>query len=206
MAADAGVRAGRSDPDVAGDSLRVNATFPTFGSIRGYALSATFDAADRIVQLDETVTMYPPATAIDHLPAVVRTAIDGALANGTPMVVAYVGKDSWPALSLRGSIQVYGKAELCLWVRNPKSGLVDAARDGKPLSLLYRNSARRMTLVMNGRAYVAEDPAVRERIWSLSPEVEKRHDPARNGVALLLRIERLQGNTPSGPVLVVPAS
>jgi hypothetical protein len=192
-----------SEPETSGEGARVTATFPTFGTIRGYALTVSFDEADRITRLDETVTMYPSPAALDHLPATVRTAINGALANGTPIVVAYVGDDGAPVLALRGSVQVYGKAELCLWVRSPKSGLVGAVRAGRPLSLLYRNSARRMTLVMSAHGSIATDPAVRDRIWALSPEVEKRHDPARNGVALLLNIERLQGNTPSGPVLVV---
>ena len=47
--------------------------------------------------------------------------------------------------------------------------------------------------------------AVRDRIWALSPEVEKRHDPPRNGVPMLIRIERMAGNAPGGPVLVAPA-
>jgi hypothetical protein len=191
-----------SEPEVAGDSVRVSATFPTFGSIRGYAVGATFDASDRIVQLDETVTMYPAPTAADRLPAVVRTAINGALANGTPIVVAYTGADGAPALSLRGSVQVFGGAELCLWSRNPKSGIVAAAAEKRPVSLLYRDSSRRMTLVMSGRVEIAEG-SDRERVWALIPEVEKRHDMARKGVALLIRLERVAGNTPSGPVLVV---
>jgi hypothetical protein len=191
-------------PKVEGDRVSTEATFPTFGTIKGYALAASFDGADKVARLDETITMYPPPPAVGELPAVVRTAINGALANGTPIVVAYTGDDGAPALALRGSTQVYGPAELCLWIRNPKSGLVAAVRDGRPLSLLYRNSPRRMTLVMRGRGEIAEG-AVRERIWSLSPEVEKRHDPDRKGVAILVHLERVGGNTPSGPVNFVKA-
>ncbi len=144
-----------SEPELVGESARVSATFPTFGTIRAYALTVTFDGADRITLLDETVTMYPSPAPSSHIPPVVRTAINGALANGTPLVVAYTGGDGIPALSLRGSVQVYGKSELCLWVRNPKSGLVDAVRKGQVLSLLYRNSGRRMTLVMRGRGEIS---------------------------------------------------
>jgi len=190
-----------TEPAEVAGGLRVEATFPTFGSIKGYAVTVAFDANDRIVRLDETVTMYPPPAAADRFPAVVRTAINGALANGTPIVMGYAGKDGAPVLSLRGSTQVYGDAELCMWVRNPKGGFVDAARAGQPVSLLYRDSSRRMTLVMSGRASIAEGPA-RDRVWSLIPEVEKRHDPPRNGVAVLIKIQRCQGNTPSGPVNV----
>ena len=109
------------EPEVVGDSARVSATFSTFGTIRAYALTVTFDDADRITLLDETVTMYPSPAPSAHIPPVVRTAINGALANGTPLVVAYTGGDGIPALLLRGSVEVW-EVELCLWVRNPKSG------------------------------------------------------------------------------------
>jgi hypothetical protein len=191
-----------TQPDVAGDTASVSATFPTFGTIKSYALKVAFDKDDRITRLDETVTMYPPPTAVHAFPPNVRMAINGALANGTPLCLSYCGEDGTPSMSLRGSVQVYGDRELGLWSRNPKSGLVEAARKKKPVSLLYRNSPRRMTLTMTGTAEIAEG-AVRDRIWALSPEVEKRHDPPQNGVAILIRIARLGGNAPGGPVLVV---
>ena len=191
-----------TQPEVSGDTASVSASFSTFGSIKGYALAVTFDKDDRITRLDETVTMYPPPAPAHAFPPNVRMAINSALANGTPLVVSYCGEDGTPSLSLRGSVQVYGDRELGLWSRNAKSGLVEAARKKKPVSLLYRNSPRRMTLVIAGHAEIAEG-AVRERIWALSPEVEKRHDPPQNGVAILIRVSKLAGNAPGGPVLVV---
>jgi hypothetical protein len=194
-----------TEPAITGDSASVSATFPTFGNVKGYALKVSFDEDDRITRLDETVTMYPPATAVHAFPPSVRMAINGALANGTPLVVGYCGENGAPSLSLRGSVQVYGDRELGLWARSAKSGLVETARKNGLVSLLYRNSPRRLTLTMSGRAEIAEG-TVRDRIWALSPEVEKRHDPPRNGVAILIRITRLQGQTPGGPVLVVAPS
>lgn len=192
-----------TEPVSVAGTARVGATFPTFGTIKGYELKFTFDEGDRVTRLDETITMYPAPKPLEHIPPVAKTAINGALANGTPIVVGYPDANGVPVLSIRGSTQVYSDLELCIWVRNAKSGIIDAVRAGRPLSLLYRNSPRRMTLVMSGRGSIAEDPAARDRVWALSPEVEKRHDPARNGVALLIRIERMAGNAPGGPVLVV---
>lgn len=192
-----------TEPEASGDALQISARFPTFGTIKGYALKVSFDGNDRITRLDETVEMYPAPKATDALPAVVRTAINGALANGTPITAAYTGDDGRPVLSLRGSTQVYGKASLSMWVRNPKGGFVDAARAGKAFSFLYRDSSRRMTLVMSGKGRIAEG-AERERVWSISPEVEKRHDPDQKGVAVIVDLEKVAGNTPSGPVLVAP--
>jgi hypothetical protein len=195
-----------SDPEDVPEGVRIVGTFASVGAApKSYALTFGFDAADRVASIDETVTSFPPATPVDHLTPSMRATINGALANGTPIVVGYTGDDGAPVLSLRGSIQVYGPAELCLWVRNPKGGLVAAARRGQVLSMLYRNSAKRITLGIRGRAEVAEDAATRERVFALSPEVEQRHDLAKNGVAVIVRIERLQGMTPNGPVLLTHA-
>ncbi len=192
-----------TEPQEVDGAVQISARFPTFGTIKGYALKVSFDANDRITRLDETVEMYPPPKATSELPPVVRTAINGALANNTPITVAYTGDDGRPVLSLRGSTQVFGPAALSMWVRNPTGGTVEAARSGKAFSLLYRDSSRRMTLVMSGKGRIAEG-AERERAWSISPEVEKRHDPERKGVAVIIDLEKVAGNTPSGPVLVAP--
>jgi hypothetical protein len=193
-----------AEPQASGDTWRVGATFPMVSTMQNYTLAVTFNGNDRIIKLDEAIGNYPRPTPVNAIPPVVRAAIDGALASGNPMVVAYTGTDGAPSLSLRGSVQVYGSLELCMWARDADSGLVRAARRGDPITFLYRNSARRITLMMRGRASVADDPAVRERIWSITPEVEKRHDTQRKGAALLIRMEEIKGNTTAGPVLVVP--
>jgi hypothetical protein len=194
-----------SEPEAVPEGLRITGTFASVGAApKSYALTFAFDAEDRIVSVDETVTPFPPAAPVNRIPPAIRAAINGALANGTPMVVGYTGDDGAPVLSLRGSVQVFGPAALCLWARNPKSGLVTAARNGAVLTLLYRNSAKRITLVVRGRGEVADDAPARARVFALSPEVEQRHDLAQNGAALILHVERLQGMTPAGPVVVVP--
>jgi hypothetical protein len=192
------------NPETVPEGLRITGTFPTVGAApKSYALTFGFDAEGRIVSVDEAVTPFPPAAPVEGIPPAIRAAINGALANGTPMVVGYTGEDGAPVLSLRGSVQVFGPAALCIWARNPKSGLVTAARNGAVLSLLYRNSAKRITLGIRGRGEVADDASTRARVFALSPEVEQRHDLAQNGVAVIVRIERLQGMTPGGPVLLV---
>jgi hypothetical protein len=72
------------------------------------------------------------------------------------------------------------------------------------MSLLYRDSKTRTTLIMQGRGHVEKDPAVRERVFQLAPEVEQNHDPGRNGAALVIDITSLQGTTVRGLVKVTP--
>jgi hypothetical protein len=127
--------------------------------------------------------------------------VNGALANGTPICVAYTDPNGQPVQSLRGSTQVYGDMQLCIWVRNPEGGLVKAMQGPNPrLSLLYRDSKTRTTLIFQGVGHVETDPAVRARVYDLAPEVEQNHDPAHRGAALVIDIIQLQGTTVRGPV------
>ena len=63
----------------------------------------------------------------------------------------------------------------------------------------------RTTLIIHGRGHVASDPAIRERVFNLAPEVEQNHDPGRKGAALIIDVASLQGTTVRGLVRVASA-
>jgi hypothetical protein len=62
----------------------------------------------------------------------------------------------------------------------------------------------RTTLIIQGRGHVETDPAVRERVYQLAPEVEQNHDPGHKGAALIIDVTSLAGTTVRGPVRVTP--
>jgi hypothetical protein len=187
-----------------GDGIRVGAEFPGLGAAPSdYSVTFFFDERDLISRIEEKFSFKMAAEPVAQIPVHVRAAINRALANQTPMVLAYVDDEGAPALSLRGSLQVYSATQLCLWVRNANSGLIRAIRAGRSLSLLYRNSPTRTTLTIRGRGVVIDDPVVRRRIFELSPEVEQRHDPGLTGAAVIIDVARIHGTSPKGPVLVV---
>ena len=140
----------------------------------------------------------------ETLPGFVRGIINGALANGTPIVVAYTDENGQPVLSLRGSTQVYSDTQLCIWVRNADGGIVRTMARNPRVSLLYRDSKTRTTLIIQGRGHVETSPEVRDRVFALSPEVEQNHDTARKGAALIIDITSLQGSSVRGMVRVTP--
>jgi hypothetical protein len=190
-------------PEKLGESVRVNAEFPGLGAAPSdYSLTFWFDG-DLISRIEEKYSFKLTAKPIDHMPAHVRTAINRALANQTPIVLAYVDENGAPSLSLRGSVQVYSPTQLCLWVRNPRGGLIASIRAQRPLAFLYRNSPSRTTLTIRGRGTIVDDPNIRRQIFDLSPEVEQRHDPAMAGAAVIVDVARIQGTSPRGPVSVV---
>jgi hypothetical protein len=159
-----------------------------------------FDAEDRIREVRQEARPGPPPQASGAIPDHVRALVNCALANGLPLAVAYVDVDGQPVLSPRGSTQVYGPAQLSIWVRNAEGGLASAVAANPRLALLYRDSRTRTTLIFQGRGRVVSDQAVRDRVFELAPEVEQNHDPDRRGAALVIEVERLQGTTAQGPV------
>jgi hypothetical protein len=183
----------------------LDADFPPLGAApQKLSLTFSFNGSDKIKRVEQQQQAAPPQAPVEAIPAYVRGIINGALANGTPIVVAYTDEDGQPSLSLRGSTQVYSDTQLCIWVRNADGGIVKTMARNPRISMLYRDSKLRTTLVIQGRGHVETDPAIRERVFLLSPEVEQNHDPARKGAALIIDVTSLGGSTVRGMVRVAP--
>lgn len=196
---------GWSEPSEVGDAVIVEAEFPPLGAgaERG-TVTFGFDQDDRISSVTEVYQNSARPEATKEIPLVAKGLINSALANGTPMVVAYVDEDGTPQLSLRGSTQVFSPTQLCIWLRSPEGGLTKALASNPTISLLYRDSRSRTTLVIKGRGRIATDENTRDRVFELVPEVEQMHDPKRTGAALIIDVTEMRGGTPKGAVLVQP--
>src|SRR5438128_1420872 len=195
--------AGFSAPREENGTLSVEGEIPPMGAApQKLSLTFTFDGSDKIKRIEQQQQAAPPQPPAESMPGLVRGIINGALANGTPIVVAYTDEQGQPVLSLRGSTQVYSDTQLCIWVRNAAGGIVTNMPRNDRVSLLYRDSKVRTTLIMQGRGHVETDPDIRERVFNLAPEVEQNHDPGRKGAALIIDITSLQGTTVRGPVKV----
>jgi hypothetical protein len=191
---------GWSDPVPEGDALKVAATFPALGAApAGMNLTFSFNGDGKIAEIKQENVMGGPPQQVDKIPDHIKGQINSALYNGTPMVVCYVDDEGQPQQSLRGSTVVFSDTQLGIWVRSAEGGLPTAAQKGNSkVSLLYRDSKTRSTIVVQGRAHVSEDPDVRRRLYELTPEVEQLHDPDRKGAALIIDVTRMQGGGPRG--------
>jgi hypothetical protein len=194
---------GWGDPSVDGDVVTVDAEFPAFGAGASKAtLTFSFNDEDQIVSVSETYAAGPRPEPQKEIPLVVRGMINSALVNGTPIVAAYTGEDGSPQLSLRGSLQVLSPTQLCAWLRSAEGGLNRALATNPQLSFLFRDSRSRSTLIIKGIGRIEDDPAIRDEIFELTPEVEQMHDPDRNGAALIVDVTSIRGGTPRGGVNV----
>ena len=193
------------DPVTDGTGATVEAEFPAFGAGPARAtLTFTFNEADEIATVEEAYAGGPRPEPQKEIPLVARGMINTALSNGTPMVVAYVDEAGVPQLSLRGSVQVFSPTQLCAWLRSAEGGLTRSIVTNPNISLLYRDSRTRSTLIVKGTAHIDDDADVRDEVFELSPEVEQMHDPNRTGAALIIDVSEMRGGTPRGGVNVQP--
>jgi hypothetical protein len=197
--------AGFSAPQESDGQVKLEGDLPPMGAApQKLVLTFSFDSGGKIKRVEQQQQAASPIQA-EVIPGFVRGIINGALNNGTPLCVAYVDENGQPVQSLRGSTQVYSDTQLCIWVRNADGGIVKAMSSGNNrLSLLYRDSKVRTTLIIQGRGQVSSDPAVRDRVYQLAPEVEQNHDTTHKGAALIIDVTSLQGTTVRGMVRVIP--
>jgi hypothetical protein len=133
-----------------------------------------------------------PATEVKLTPELCRL-VDSALASNMPMIVAHVDETGQPILSFRGSTQSFSDTQLAMWVRNSDGNFLKALEKNPKVSLMYRNNETRTLYQFQGRAHVSKDEAARAQIYERMNEIERMHDYARTGVAVIVDLDRVDG-------------
>jgi uncharacterized pyridoxamine 5'-phosphate oxidase family protein len=100
--------------------------------------------------------------------------------------------DGQPDVALKGSLIVWDKDHIAWWERAKRETL--AALEVNPrVAIFVRNPTRdRRTLRFYGTAEVVEDLELRERVWDRVQQVEKDMDRDKQGVAVIVRVDRVR--------------
>lgn len=130
----------------------------------------------------------------------IADAVNHALEQSKPIVVAYVDEEGQPRLSYRGSTQVYSPTQLAIWVRNPEGGLQRAIAMNPHMALLYRSIEPRMNFNFMGRGHFETAEDIRKRVYESAPQGEQNADKERKGLALVIDLDRVTGVAPGMPV------
>jgi hypothetical protein len=135
----------------------------------------------------------PPVTAIDltQFSEIVDNArTDGDRGQGTGVVAT--ANDGRPDVALKGSLMVWDADHLAWWERG-RAETEAGVRANPRAAVLVRNVVRdRRSLRFYGEARVVDDPELRERIWERVVQAEKDTDPDKQGVAILVRVDRVR--------------
>ena|SRR5256885_16732935 len=131
----------------------------------------------------------------------IRSALNSALADGTPCLVGTASKDGHPQISPKGSVVVFNDDTLCYWERSNRSSL-NRLNENPHVAIFYRNAAkvkdfRAGVIRFYGDAKLLTSGPERDQVWELIPEAERKPDPEKKGAAVLVRlssVEELSGN------------
>jgi hypothetical protein len=126
------------------------------------------------------------------LPDEIRDHVNGALVAGNPIILASVDAAGRPRLSYRGSTQVFSGDQLGFWARNAEGSTLEAIGANPHVALMYRHPAQRVFLQFSGRARIAK-VAERDKVYESAPEVERRSDPERKGVGVIIDLDKVEG-------------
>lgn len=192
-----------SEPAADGDCVTVIATLPDTAPAGGIEFVFTF-AGSTISRVEQqTLPPAPLQPQALRLTGQMKSAVDGAFGNATPMLIAYTDDSGEIHMSFRGTIQAYSDDQLALWARDPEGGLPRhiAARPG--VTLFYHDPATKTSYTFYGRARVEPGPAARDAIFGNSHPRERQMDFRRRGVAIVVDLDKVEGREPGGRVLMV---
>lgn len=135
----------------------------------------------------------PPVTAIDlaQFSEIVDNArTDGERGQSTGVVAT--SNDGQPDVALKGSLMVWDGDHLAWWERG-RAETEAAVRSNPKVAVMVRNPTRdKRTIRFYGEAQIVDDAELRERIWERVIQVEKDTDPDKNGVAVIVRVDRVR--------------
>jgi hypothetical protein len=131
------------------------------------------------------------------LTSAIAGVVDGAAGRGRPLAIAYVDDDGSPALSFRGSMQVYGGDRLALWARKADSGIAAAVAKHPNVSVIFFDpEADPRYISIRGRAHV--DPSANDTVYDAMIQGERDADADRNGVAIIIDVDSVAGGGSAG--------
>ena len=183
--------------------VKVKGVLPPGGPTGGAILTVHFDG-ERIAAIQQQALPGAPrpATALKLTPTI-KTFVDNALVSKHPMLVAYADENGQPVVSFRGSTQAFSDDQLAIWVRNAEGSFLKSITKNPKVALMYRDEDTKATYQFQGRARIATDAATRKQVYERMAPVERDHDYAETGVALLIDLDLVQGYaglSPTGPI------
>lgn len=170
---------------------------------RGIALTMAISGGKVSRVTQQNLAMPPRPGSPMVMDAALRERFDTSLATKNPMSFSYVDQNGRPHLSLRGSLRTFGEDRLAMWARSADSGVAMAVEANPNVAMLYRDEEKRATYQLSGRAHVVKDEATRLAIYNAMPKVERDHDFAMLGAAIIIELDLVEGWAgigPSGPI------
>jgi general stress protein 26 len=133
-----------------------------------------------------------PATEL-KIPADLKERLNNALKERHPIMITYVDETGQPNLTFRGSTQVFSDTQLAIWVRNGNGKMIRSIQKNPKVALMYRDEDAKATYSMQGRAHIDSSETARRQVYDTMAQVERDHDFAHLGVAMIIDLDLVEG-------------
>lgn len=118
-------------------------------------------------------------------------ALDNALIERSPCLVATASAEGVPDVSYRGSVMVFDNEHVAFWER-AKGETLSNLEENPGVCIFYRNAETRISWRFYGEAEVLKDGPLRAQIMERVNQFELAQDPERTGYAIYIRIDRVR--------------
>lgn len=125
-----------------------------------------------------------------RLTAEMRQAIDNALADGYPCIVATTSADGRPDVAFKGSTMTWDDESLAWWERS-KGATLQNVEENPQVVIVYRNPTQRLGWRFYGVATIHRQGPLREQVMARVIPAELERDPQRQGYAVIVRVDRV---------------
>ena len=119
-----------------------------------------------------------------------QEAINNALSNGTPCIVATASSDGDPNVGFKGSVMALDDSRLAYWERSRRT-ILEHIEENPKVVVMYRDPATRLAWRFYGDAIVHRDGSVRDQVMARVVQPELDRDPEREGFAIVIDVARI---------------
>jgi general stress protein 26 len=160
--------------------------------------------SDKIALVQQQMLPGAPRPPTElKLSSELQSRVNNALKDRHPIIISYVDESGQPNVTFRGSTQAYSDHQLAIWVRNQDGKMLRSIRKNPKVALMYRDEDSKATYNFQGRASIDTSDAARQKIFATMAQVERDHDFAQLGVALIIDLDLVEGYaglSPQGPL------
>lgn len=120
-------------------------------------------------------------------------AVNVALAEDTPCLIATASKDGVVDIGFKGSMMVFDQDHLAFWERSHGESIGNL-RENPHIAAIYRSIPRGKHWRFYGVAELQASGDLRERVKERVVAEEIAKDPDNKGIAVVIRVDRVLQN------------
>lgn len=118
-------------------------------------------------------------------------ALENALTDRSPCLVATSSAEGVPDVSYRGSVMAFDNEHLAFWER-VKGETLNNLLENPRICVFYANAQTRQNWRFYGTTEVFKDGPLREQIMERVNKFELAQDPEHTGYAIYIRVDRVR--------------